>query len=195
MNRDVESSGSESPAARLDRLPGGLPWDELAALFRQGHAPAHLPSGEHVGRLLALDLGPLTGIATALARAWMPWRGKWLDADRRVGANLFSRDSLPLLHLLWPTYRGVEHRPGSIYRAFAFSIEERPGLLEPGRRVIAIDYRRPDNPRLLVRQVVDELVELESGLYLGQAIVRLPGLRPERLSRVAYFALAIGPVA
>jgi hypothetical protein len=37
--------------------------------------------------------------------------------------------------------------------------------------VLKIDYDLPENPRLSIRRVLDELVQLSPNLYLGQALL------------------------
>jgi hypothetical protein len=158
---------------------------DLAAHFREGRVPASLPTGDLCGRFLRFELGPLSPPAEALARMWMPWRGKRFDASRQAGTNVLTRDSLPVIHLVWPAYRQIEHVSSPTYRAFSFSVETRPSVLAPRQTVLAIDYDRPENPWLGVRWLLDEVVEVQAGVLLGQAIVRLPWVR----WRIAYFLL------
>jgi hypothetical protein len=54
--------------------------------------------------------------------------------------------------------------------------------------VLVIDYESVDaNPRFLIRQIRDELVEVVPGANLGKMLVRLP--RREQLLPACYFAL------
>jgi hypothetical protein len=53
--------------------------------------------------------------------------------------------------------------------------------------VLKIDYDRPGNPRLSIRRVLDELVQLDGGLYLGKAHLKWWW---GRWQMVAYFTLA-----
>jgi hypothetical protein len=50
--------------------------------------------------------------------------------------------------------------------------------------VLRIDYDLPENPPLL-RRIVDELVAVQPGVYLGQAILR----RSSGGRRLAWFTL------
>jgi hypothetical protein len=61
-----------------------------------------------------------------------------------------------------------------------------PSLTHPGTSVLRLDYRAvTDNPSFPVRRVLDQLVQVEHGLYLGQALMARGG----RLHRTAWFSL------
>ena len=142
----------------------------LNDVFRAG-APPHPPlAGRYAGELVALDIAPgLTQFAEWVARRWMPWQGKTFDADRATGDNVFARDSLVAAHVVWPLYRGYIHDGPRTYRAFAFCTTIAPGRVDPDRQVLKIDYDLPANPRSSIRRVLDELVQVYDGLYLGKA--------------------------
>jgi hypothetical protein len=143
---------------------------ELDALFRAGAPPQTPLDGRYAGELVAIDVAPgLTWLAEKIAAGWMPWRGKRFDAAQACGDNIFTRDSLGLAHVFWPRYCGyADDRPGT-YRAFAFRTYIAPGRNDPDRQVFKIDYDREANPRLSVRRVLDELVQIGDRLYLGKA--------------------------
>jgi hypothetical protein len=142
----------------------------LNELFRSGVPPASPLDGRYAGTLVALDLAPgLTALAQAIASRWMPWQGKTFAAAEQRGDNIFTRDSLLLAHVYWPLYRGYQADGPATYRAFAFRTYLGPGRADPDRQVLKIDYNPPDNPRLSVRRVLDELVQLDDRLYLGKA--------------------------
>ena len=61
--------------------------------------------------------------------------------------------------------------PGT-YRGFVFHTYVAPGLADPDRSVLKIDYNLEENPSLTVRRVLDELVQIDDNLYLGKAHVR-----------------------
>ena len=69
--------------------------------------------------------------------------------------------------------------------AFPFTTWEGPSAyLSGGSDVMKIDYEHPQSP-WLVRDVLDELVRVDEGLFLGQALLRFRGTR----HRVAWFEL------
>ena len=70
------------------------------------------------------------------------------------------------------------------YRALAFSTTVGPGALDPGIEVLRIDYDLPGNAPPF-RRILDELVEVEPGVYLGQALLRRRGGH----RRLAWFTL------
>jgi hypothetical protein len=145
----------------------------LAALdevFRAGSPPNPAPDGEYAGALIALDVAPgITQFAEWITAAWLPWKGKFFEPADSRGDNIFSRDSHLLAHLIWPLYRGYKHVGAERYRAFEFRTYIAPGLLDTDRQVLKIDYNLRSNPGLSVRRVLDELVQVDTSMYLGKA--------------------------
>ena len=85
------------------------------------------------------------------------WLGKKFDPATQSGINLFSSVDKTL----------VERYP------FATSVG--PDKLDPSVAVMRIDYNIPANPFWL-RPVLDEIVEVAPGQYLGKLLVRaIPG--------------------
>jgi hypothetical protein len=162
----------------------------LNTLFRTGTVPEPSPNGRYAGKLIALDIAPgLTQFFQWLTNTWMPWLGKTFNATQRSGDNIFAQGSYPLARFFNPFYRGfVPDRPDS-YRGFAFRTYIAPGLADPDRRVLKIDYDLESNPSLTVRRVLDELVQLDDHLYLGKAHVHWWWRRAGGWQMVAYFTL------
>jgi hypothetical protein len=175
--------------ADLERAPR-VSWQEAQrqwrSLFERGHPPSQPLDGDYAGRLLLVTVrGPLGAITRAWTRAWMPWKGKRFHAEAGLGDNRFTASARPLLRLYWPFYRLVRRaEPGHI-RAFTFATRLAPSVVDPARTVLRIDYDLDENPRFWIRDVVDELVEVAPGEYLGEAQARLAG----RWRTAAYFAL------
>ena len=155
----------------------------LNDLFRAGRAPASPLDGRYAGDLVTTTFGRGMDVATgAIGRLYMPWRGKVFDAARHGGCNLFSAASKPLIHPFDPAVR--DDRPG-LALAYPFRTEIGAGVIDRDRQVLKIDYDLPANPFGLIRRVLDELVELAPGYYLGKAHLRVRG----GWHTVAYFAL------
>jgi len=162
----------------------------LNGLFRSGTAPEPALHGRYAGELVVLDLAPgLTQLFQALAGAWMPWRGKTFHAAQQSGDNILTRDSYPLARFFNPFYRGFMADGPDTYRGFAFRTYIAPGLVDPDRQVLKIDYNLKENPSLTVRRVLDELVQLTDHLYLGKAHVHWWWRRAGGWQTVAYFTL------
>jgi hypothetical protein len=144
----------------------------LNSLFRAGTLPHPHLDGRYAGELVALDIAPgLTRLFQTMTTLWMPWLGKSFNSAWQQGSNLFSNDSRFLAQLFNPLYRGfTADRPGT-YRGFTFRTYTAPGLADPDRTVLKIDYDLENNPSLTIRRVLDELVQLTEGLYLGKAHV------------------------
>jgi hypothetical protein len=145
----------------------------LNNIFRAGTTPAPPLNGRYAGQLVLLDIAPgLTPLAKSVVSAWLPWKGKTFNASQSSGDNIFTRDSLWLARLFNPLYRGFIEDGPQTYRAFKFRTYVAPGLADPDRAVLKIDYDLPANPGLTIRRVLDELVQVDEGLYLGKAHLR-----------------------
>ena len=166
---------------RLDR-PRGLA--ALEECFAAG-TPARGLSGPLTGRLLATTVGHGADVVfEGLARLWLPWLGKTFESGG--GRNRFTAGGARLVRARWPAYAGLTREPDGSRGAFRFVTSVGPSALRPGTAVLRIDYSDlAENPTWPVRQVLDELVEVEPGRYLGQALLHWRG----RLRRAAWFSL------
>ena len=155
--------------------------------FRNGWPPDPPLDGRTSGELISLEIAPgVTQVLGVLLATRMPWKGKTFDAASSRGDNIFSRGSLRLARPFNPLYRGFRGDGPGTYRAFAFRTYLAPGLEDADRKVLKIDYDLPENPKLTVRRVLDELVQIGDGAYLGKAHVKWWW---GRWQRVAFFAL------
>jgi hypothetical protein len=93
------------------------------------------------------------------------WAGKLFDAKNGMGINIFIDNG-----------KQVQRYP--FYFSEAWSLTN-------DRRVIKLDYNLPRNPWYL-RHVIDELVEISPGRYLGKLNLRL---RPFTFS-LGFFTLS-----
>lgn len=151
---------------RKDRRRG---LDALNELFRGGHVPEPSPDGPYDGQLVALDIAPgVTQALEWLASLWMPWKGKYLTKSDHRGDNIFSRDSRGVMRILFPFYKGMVSYRENTFRAFVFETSVQAGQVDPDRQVFRIDYDRDDNPALSIRRIVDEVVQVAEGVYLGK---------------------------
>jgi hypothetical protein len=159
--------------------------------FRAGSLPEPSLEGFYHGRFLAFDIAPgLTWLASTLASVWMPWVGKGFNAREQRGINYITKRSRPAMRLLFPFHRVYSTGRRDTYRAFPFRATASAGLFDPDRRVLKIDYDVPGNPRLLARQLQDEIVHVQDGFYLGKAHFRWWW---GRWQTVAYFGLWAEP--
>ena len=167
---------------RLDR-PLGL--NELGACFAAGK-PVEGLVGFRRGRLIASTLGyGLDGVFETLARVWMPWLGKSFSREAAEGINLFTAGGRRAIRVSFPRYEGsADDVVGT--SAFRFVTSIGPSAIHPTASVLRLDYRGvSENPAFPVRRVLDELVQVEPGLFLGQALMVWGG----KLQRVAWFSL------
>ncbi|HXV98264.1 MAG TPA: hypothetical protein VEC93_07565 [Anaerolineae bacterium] len=170
-----QTSSMETIKAKIEAAHAVLKQDRrrglalLNAIFRAGKPPDPPLQGRYSGALVALDIAPgLTQGAEMIINRWLPWQGKTFDAAQACGDNIFTRDSLALAHLYWPLYRDYID-DGPTYRAFGFRTYVASGLADPDRQVLKIDYNLPGNPRLSIRRILDELMQVADGFYLGKA--------------------------
>lgn len=156
---------------------------ELEAVFAAGSEPDRL-DGRYRGRYLAATVRRgLDPVLDGLARLWLPWRGKAFDAAAGRGRNLFTAAGGAALRLAFRDHQLERDVRGDVL-AFPFRTGTGTSATVPGLRVLKLDYDLPDNPDRPVRKVLDELVRVGEGLYLGQALVRRDG----RLERAAWFS-------
>ena len=165
------------PRTLTDRSSG-----ELEGLFARGRVPDPPPEGRMRGTLLHMTLGPAGGLLAPGAAIWL---GKRFHAQHATGENVFDSRVHKLGRLLTPSaYRASWPEDSRSYRALAFATSAGPGALDPGVEVLRIDYNLHGNAPIF-RRILDELVEVEPGVYLGQALLR----RRAGHSRLAWFAL------
>jgi hypothetical protein len=190
LEKPGELLNAAQALARVNRLQGLAALNDL---FRAGAVPEPLPNGRYAGELILLELAPgLTQFFQRLANLWMPWRGKTFDSSQQRGDNIFTKDSYLLARLFNPLYRGFVSDGPKTYRGFAFHTYQAPGLFDVDRTVLKIDYNLKQNPAFTVRRVLDELVKLDEGLYLGKAHVRWWWRPKDGWQTVAYFSLIPG---
>jgi hypothetical protein len=176
---------------RYLRALADLPHDRGAALadleacFRDARTPPAI-EGPTRGRVLTTTFGyGLDAVTAGLGRLWMPWKGKAFSPEAKEGRNLFSSSFRPVLHALWPGYDIDQAEELGRFSTFPFTTWDGPSSYTPGGAdVLKIDYEHPQSP-WLIRDILDELVEIEEGLFLGQALLRVNG----RLRRAAWFEL------
>lgn len=168
--------------ARTDRKQADALLDDL---FRAG-SPAYGLDGPTDGILVMTTTTALTDAAlTALTSVWMPWEGKRFDAGTGTGDNRMTDEATVVSKVLWPLYSMKDSPAGKT--AFEFTTYVEPGKEDPDREVMVIDYADvKGNPRLLIRSIRDELVELVDGAYLGKVLYRLP---TRSYVKLGYFAL------
>lgn len=145
----------------------------LNAIFKLGTVPEPPMNGPYRGDLLTTTFfGPLDSFGRLMARLWLPWKGKHLDSAASSGYNYLTPGGHIAATIVWPTYRrrsGTEH---GLYRYFNFNTSTGLGVNDPNVTALKLDYHLPENPRFVVRSVLDELVQVSGGYYLGKAYLR-----------------------
>jgi hypothetical protein len=116
----------------------------------------------------------------------MPWTGKRFDAAANGGENLLALSARWPTRVLWPSYRPEPLGRG--LAAFRFRTYVSPGTVDPDIETLKIDYDSSENPTLLIRDVLDEVVQVVRGAYLGKVLLR----RGTQWRLVGYFGLQPG---
>lgn len=81
------------------------------------------------------------------------WQGKEFNNKENTGINFFNENGTTIKRYPFKTYTGK-------------------GLIDHGLEVLKLDYNLPENP-LYLRLIVDELVQVSPGKYLGKLNVKL----------------------
>ncbi len=175
----IEELGRRAAGDRAGAL------EELQQVFLAGR-PATGVDGQTEGILVTWTMHPVADKAIGtITNTWMPWLGKKFYPDQQRGENTLTRSARLPAKLLWPLYTMGPSPLG--HTAFDFTTYVERGKLDP-IDVLVIDYESvTTNPRLLIRQIRDELVEVVPGANLGKMLVRVP--RRRELLSSCYFAL------
>lgn len=145
----------------------------LRQLFETGAAAPAALRGRFAGQFEAFELGPgLSQLGEFVDRTWHPWQGKIFGGAEPIGYNRLRHNTFPLVRLLAPTYNVFGADTVATYRAFPFRTSLGPSRDNPALPVLKIDYNLPANPGWSVRRILDELVQIDDGLFLGKAYVR-----------------------
>lgn len=145
----------------------------LHAIFKLGSAPGVPMEGRFRGQLVTTTLfTPLDSFGRLASRLYMPWLGKRFHPESQVGDNVFKRGMRFWGHIFWPTYHDYRPYDHDLLTAFSFSTSVGPGALDTEMEVLRLDYSDPYNPGFIVRDVLDELVQMTGNYYLGKAYIR-----------------------
>lgn len=158
---------------------------QLDAIFKLGTPPTNL-EGPTDGILVMTTTNPAVDAGVRMITSlWMPWQGKRFDSVNRTGDNRMVNSATLPSKLLWPLYKMKDAVDGKL--AFDFKTYNDAGKCDPDVQVMVIDYSDVgDNPRLVIRSIRDELVEVVPGTYLGKILFRMPR---DRYEMIGYFAL------
>jgi hypothetical protein len=158
---------------------------ELDELFRSGRTPDPAPDGFLPGKLVTMSLTrPTDAFVRSFANVYMPWLGKRFDRDADAGRNVLVKSAKAPMKALWPSYEPLSETDDQI-EAFPFNTRVAPGAADPNLDVLKIDYDFDANPKLLIRRILDELVQIEERLYLGKILYR----RGNLFKPIGFFSL------
>jgi hypothetical protein len=161
--------------------------ESLNRMFRLGEPPDPPIDGPTKGILVTPVMPRLAEVPfRGLSEAWMPWVGKRFDPSTQTGDNLLRPSARMPSRILWRNYRPEDAGDGRL-AAFKFRTYASPGTLDTDRQTMKIDYDSEENPGFLIRDILDELVQIVPGAYLGKVLVRRTRGASWRL--LGYFAL------
>ncbi len=137
---------------------------------------------------MPLIQGLVDRFATTVTGGWMPWMGKSFDSAAGSGYNRLAPSARWPAKLIWPLYQTTADE--NARAAFDFETAIEPGKADPDVQVLKIDYGPVEsNPRLLIRQIRDELVQIVPNTYLGKILWRSGDGEKATYSCIGYFAL------
>ena len=176
MQTDTRAGARSTLSDIQDRLqPKAVRADALAeldSLFRGGTAPHPAPDGFLPGDLVTMSLTrPSDAFVRWVSGHYMPWLGKKFDPNTNEGINILRPAARSQMKLLWKSYVPQVAADGNL-EAFPFKTRVAPGALDPNVDVLKIDYDFDANPSFLIRHILDELVQIDEGLYLGKILYR-----------------------
>jgi hypothetical protein len=146
--------------------------DSLNRIFRLGTVPEPPLDGPYDGLVVTTRTFALTDpLFRVLVSLWMPWVGKRFDAETMSGDNLMLPSARAPAKLVWPSYQFQDIGEGR-YAAFRFRSYAGTGTIDRDRQVLKINYDSAENPDFLIRDILDELVEIVPRVYLGKVLVR-----------------------
>ena len=142
---------------------------DLNELFRLGTAPTNLHGPTEGILVMTTTNDKFDAAVRAITALWMPWQGKRFDNQAGTGDNRLTKSTGVVGKLLWPLYSMRDHVDGKL--AFDFKTYVEAGKEDPDVDVMVIDYADiEDNPKLVIRKIRDELVEVVPGVYLGKIL-------------------------
>ena len=141
--------------------------DQLQKEFRRGKIPYPL-HGFYQGELsLLLPNNLIESFGSFFLKLYLPWKGKYFY--KRSGDNILSSSFKLFLNLVSARIKST--RNGIIgYHAFPFRTFIKKGVGDK-KTVMELDYDIPRNPAI-VRRVIDEIVEVGEGSYLGRTYIK-----------------------
>jgi hypothetical protein len=158
---------------------------ELDSIFRSGRFPEPAPEGFLPGHVITTSVATaVDNVGRWLSNAWMPWLGKAFDSQNNTGVNVLTVSARTPMKAVWPSYEPLRESAQGI-EAFPFRTRRAPGELDADVDVLKIDYDFDENPNFVIRRVLDELVEVDSGFYLGKILYRWKG----SFRRIGFFTL------
>ncbi len=163
----------------------------LNYIFKMGSSPSPALDGRYRGELITPTMYPaLDSFGRAVGRVWLPWMGKRFNHATSSGDNVFTPSARIVGRLFWPRFSDYSpYKPG-LYTAFDFTTYEGPGLEDHEITTLKLDYGSRANPALLVRSIIDEVVQISGDYYLGKAFLKG---RSGALRLAAFFALRRQP--
>ncbi len=141
----------------------------LNDLFRSGKPPEPVLNGPYNGELICLDMGPgVTQFFELVTSLWMPWQGKHMNLEVSTGDNIIRRRSRWFFYVFYPFYKGIIENGNEPFRAFVFKTSVGAGKQDTDIQVFKLDYASDKNPALTIRPILDEVTQVDNGVYLGK---------------------------
>lgn len=181
--RQIRLAGMRAGQRRSEAL------DSLNRIFRLATVPEPSPDGPYDGLVVTTTtFAAADPLFRVLLSLWMPWLGKRFDFKTKSGDNMMLPSARVPAKVFWPNYRFQAIDEGR-YSAFRFRSYAGAGTLDPDRQVLKIDYDWAENPSFLIRDILDELVQIVPDVYLGKVLLRFGKTSRQSRRLVAYFAL------
>jgi hypothetical protein len=146
--------------------------NELEDIFQDGVAPASLLDGRFSGQIITTTYQPsMNALVRFVINNVFSWKGSSFDIETATGNNLVAHNMSWLVKLMAGRGRCAQSESPKRFHAFEFETHFGTSLHYPDHEVLIADYCTDSNPAPLNR-VVNEIVEIGDGYYLGRLLMR-----------------------
>lgn len=146
--------------------------NELEDIFREGAVPESLLDGRFSGQFITTTYQPSIDVLVRFGiNKVILWKGSSFDIETGCGDNVIASSMGWLIKLLVGRNRCIEDRVSRRTHALGFEMSFGTSLHYPDQEVLIADYCTDENSTFISR-VLNEIVEIGDGYFLGRVMMR-----------------------